>query len=40
MKLDCLFRLAIPFLYVTFEMFLLRLMSSYSVYILFFIVDA
>ena len=40
MELDCLFRLAIPFLYITFEIFFLRLMCSYSVYVLFFIADA
>ena len=40
MELDFLFRVAIPFIYVTFGMFLLRLMGTYSVYVLFFIADA
>ena len=40
MELDRLFRLAIPFFYVTFDMFSLQFMSCYSVYVLFFIADA
>ena len=40
MELDGLSRLLIIFFYIELEMFSLQLMSSYLVYVLFFIVDA